>query len=85
MHNPQPNVFDFGDGQNDFSPFLNLTAFIQIAREEDLFVFVRAGPYICAEWDFGGMPRFALKQTIYELNLLIDNAIVFGMLQLVTS
>ena len=56
LHNPQPSVFDFGDGRNDMSPFLNVTAFIEIAREEDLFVILRPGPYICAEWDFGGMP-----------------------------
>ena len=40
------------------SIFLDLLLFIQIAYEEDLFVILRPGPYICSEWDFGGLPRF---------------------------
>ena len=51
------DVFDFGDGDNDFSPFLNVTRFLEMAKEEDLLVIFRPGPYICAEWDFGGLPR----------------------------
>ena len=42
------------------SAFLNLRAFIQMAREEDLFVILRPGPFICAEWEFGGLPSWLL-------------------------
>lgn len=42
------------------SPFLDLVKFMKIAKEEDLLVIFRPGPYICAEWDFGGLPRFVL-------------------------
>ena len=52
------DVFDFGDGDNDFSPFLNVTLFLEMAKEEDLLVIFRPGPFICAEWDFGGLPRY---------------------------
>ena len=52
------NVFDFGNGDNDFSPFLNVTLFLEMAKEEDLLVIFRPGPFICAEWDFGGLPRY---------------------------
>ena len=38
--------------------FLDLAGFLKMAQEEDLFVIFRPGPYICAEWDFGGLPRF---------------------------
>ena len=58
LHEPRQGVYDFGEGQTDLSPFLNITAFIEIAREEDLFVIVRPGPFICAEWEFGGLPRY---------------------------
>ena len=51
-------VFDFGDGDNDFSAFLNVTRFLEMAKEEDLLVIFRPGPYICAEWEFGGLPRY---------------------------
>ena len=57
LHEPEKGVFDFGEGGRDFSAFLDLPGFIQMAREEDLFVIFRPGPYICAEWEFGGMPR----------------------------
>jgi len=50
-------VYDFGDGENDFSTNLALRQFLQIAQEEDLLVIFRPGPYICGEWDFGGLPR----------------------------
>ena len=57
LHEPEEGVFDFGDGDRDFSIFLDLPAFLTMAKEEDLFVIFRPGPYICAEWEFGGMPR----------------------------
>ena len=57
LHEPQKNVFDFGQGNNDMSLFLDLVRYIEIAKEEDLFVVFRPGPYICSEWDFGGLPR----------------------------
>ena len=42
------------------SPFLDVVQFIKIAQEEDLFVILRPGPYICAEWEFGGLPRYLI-------------------------
>ena len=58
LHEPEEGVYDFGDGGRDFSMFLDLAGFLKMAQEEDLFVIFRPGPYICAEWDFGGLPRF---------------------------
>lgn len=57
LHEPRKGEFDFGDGQNDMSMFLDLVSYIKIAQEEDLFVILRPGPYICSEWEFGGLPR----------------------------
>ena len=31
--------------------------FIKVAQSLGLYVIVRPGPYICAEWDLGGLPR----------------------------
>ena len=59
LHEPEKGVFDFGDAGRDFSAFLDLPRFIQMAQEEDLFVIFRPGPYVCGEWEFGGMPRWA--------------------------
>lgn len=57
LHEPRLGEYDFGEGQNDLSAFLNVTAFVEMARQEDLFVILRPGPFICSEWDFGGLPR----------------------------
>nr|CAD7588212.1 unnamed protein product [Timema genevievae] len=61
LHEPEKDKYDFGDGDNDMSMFLDVVKFVQVAQEEDLFVIVRPGPYICAEWDFGGMPSWLLR------------------------
>uniref|UniRef100_A0A0V0GCY9 Beta-galactosidase n=1 Tax=Triatoma dimidiata TaxID=72491 RepID=A0A0V0GCY9_TRIDM len=53
LHEPSPNKFVF-DGE------ANISEFIKIAQEEDLFVIIRPGPYICAERDFGGYPAWLL-------------------------
>ncbi|XP_063230041.1 beta-galactosidase-1-like protein 3 isoform X2 [Bacillus rossius redtenbacheri] len=54
--------YDFGDGDEDFSPFLNVTRYVQIAQEEDLLVVIRSGPFIAAEWDYGGLPAWLLRK-----------------------
>jgi beta-galactosidase len=50
----RPGVYDFS-GNND------LAAFIKTAQAEGLHVILRAGPYSCAEWEFGGFPAWLLK------------------------
>ncbi|KAL7630411.1 UNVERIFIED_CONTAM: hypothetical protein RMT77_019426 [Armadillidium vulgare] len=60
LHNPAKGKFDFGTGDEALSPFLDVRTFVQMAQEEDLFVLLRPGPYICAEWEFGGLPSWLL-------------------------
>jgi len=48
-------VYDFSTGNKD------LAKFIRIAQEEGMWVLLRPGPYVCAEWDFGGIPTYLLK------------------------
>ena len=54
-HEIRPGVFDFHTGNRD------LAAFITEAQQEGLWVILRPGPYVCAEWDFGGMPSYLLR------------------------
>lgn len=54
LHEPQEGVFDF-------SGMLDLEAYIDIAAELGLNVILRPGPYICAEWEFGGLPAWLLN------------------------
>lgn len=57
FHEPAPGVFDF-DGQHDAA------AFIRLAQEEGMHVLLRPGPYVCAEWDFGGLPAWLLDTAV---------------------
>ena len=50
------NLHERKEGQFDFSGGLDLVRFLQIAQDLGLFVILRPGPYICAEWDMGGLP-----------------------------
>src|SRR6202166_5143929 len=50
-----PGIFDFTSSNHD------IAAFIRICQEEKMWVLLRPGPYVCAEWDFGGLPSFLLK------------------------
>ncbi|NYF78060.1 glycoside hydrolase family 35 protein [Granulicella arctica] len=53
-HEPKPGVYDFS-GNNDIAEF------IREAQQEGLYVILRPGPYVCAEWEFGGYPSWLLK------------------------
>lgn len=53
LHEPQPGVYDFS-GQQD------VATFVRTAQEEGLYVLLRPGPYVCSEWDLGGLPAWLL-------------------------
>ncbi len=50
-HELEPGQWNF-DGQRD------ARAFLQLAKEEGLWVIARPGPYICSEWDGGSLPAY---------------------------
>ena len=54
-HESESGVFDFQTGNH------NIAQFIKIVQEEGLFLILRPGPYVCAEWDFGGLPSYLLS------------------------
>ncbi|MFE0458450.1 beta-galactosidase family protein [Kitasatospora sp. NPDC058965] len=54
LHEPRPGEFDF-------TGRLDLVAFVRAAERAGLKVLLRPGPYICAEWEFGGLPAWLLK------------------------
>lgn len=55
VHEPQPDNWDF-TGQND------LREFIKLCQEAGLYVILRPGPYVCAEWEMGGLPWWLLNK-----------------------
>ena len=55
------NLHERREGQFDFSGILDIERFIETAGRLGLFVILRPGPYICAEWDFGGLPSWLMS------------------------
>ncbi len=55
------NLHERREGEFDFSGNLDLAAYIKEAEELGLNVILRPGPYICAEWEFGGLPSWLLS------------------------
>ena len=53
-HEPKP-------GEYRFEGMLDLGAFLKLCGEKGLKVLLRPAPYICSEWDFGGLPAWLLK------------------------
>ncbi|XP_038939293.1 beta-galactosidase-1-like protein isoform X1 [Rattus norvegicus] len=53
-HEPEPGIYNF-NGSRD------LTAFLNEAAKANLLVILRPGPYICAEWEMGGLPSWLLR------------------------
>jgi beta-galactosidase len=50
-----PGTFDFTTGNH------NIAEFVKLCQQESVWVLLRPGPYVCAEWDFGGLPPYLLK------------------------
>ena len=67
LHNPKEGVYDF-EGIAD------IVQFIKLAEQEDLFVILRPGPYICAERD---MVYHFLFQLLNSLNITTIFRVVF--------
>ena len=50
------NMHEKKEGEFDFSGGLDIGLFLKKAGEKGLMAIVRPGPYICSEWEFGGLP-----------------------------
>ncbi|HEY3481784.1 MAG TPA: beta-galactosidase [Streptomyces sp.] len=55
LHQPEPGRFLLDEG-------LDLPRFLELAAAEGLHVLLRPGPYICAEWEGGGLPSWLLAE-----------------------
>ena len=63
IHEQEEGKFDFA-GQND------IAAFCKLAQQHGMYVIVRPGPYVCAEWEMGGLPWWLLKKKNVALRTL---------------
>lgn len=58
------NAHEPHKGQFDFSGRLDIERFIQTAQSLGLYMIVRPSPFICAEWEFGGLPAWLLEENM---------------------
>ncbi len=69
------NEHEKKQGEFDYSYMLDFEKFLDIAQELGLYAIVRPGPYICSEWDFGGLPWWLLKDDELELRCMNEKYI----------
>lgn len=61
------NYHEEAPGKWNFSGEKDLKKFIKTAQEVGLYVIIRPGPYVCAEWEFGGYPWWLQKDKNLEI------------------
>src|SRR5262249_43934902 len=60
-HETSEGAFDFQTDNRD------IEAFVRLCHAESMWVLFRPGPYVCAEWDLGGIPSYLLKHADIRL------------------
>lgn len=68
-HEPEEGVWDFS-GNHD------LATFMEICKKNGMWVIVRPGPYVCAEWEMGGLPWWLLKNRDIKLRTLDEKFMI---------
>jgi len=67
QHEQQEGVYDFSTGER------NVSEFVRLCQKNGMYVIVRPGPYVCAEWEMGGLPWWLLKHDDMKLRSLDPN------------
>jgi len=57
------NIHEPTEGQFNFTGRNNIAHFCALCAERGLHVILRPGPYVCAEWDGGGLPHWLWTKT----------------------
>jgi beta-galactosidase len=66
FHEQQQDIFDF-TGQKD------VVEFVHLIQKNGMYCILRPGPYVCAEWDMGGLPWWLLKKTDLQVRRMSDD------------
>ena len=61
------NIHEQREGQFDFTGNNDVAEFCRLAQKNGMYVIVRPGPYVCAEWEMGGLPWWLLKKKDIKL------------------
>lgn len=55
------NLHEPEEGKFRFEGIADVESFVKVAEKVGLHVILRPSPYICAEWEFGGLPAWLLR------------------------
>jgi beta-galactosidase len=66
------NLHEERRGEWDFAGDKDVAEFVKVCGEEGMKVIVRPGPYVCAEWDLGGLPAWLLAEPGMRLRSSAD-------------
>jgi beta-galactosidase len=69
------NLHEKQEGAYDFTGMLNLRHYLELAHELGLHVLLRPGPFICSEWDNGGLPWWLLRYPDIRLRCMDETYI----------
>lgn len=61
------NFHEIREGVFDFEGIKDVSKFVKLAQDLGLMVIARPTPYICAEWDYGGLPAWLLKDPTLKI------------------
>ena len=56
------NIHEQREGEFNFTENNDVAAFCRLAQKNGMYIIVRPGPYVCAEWEMGGLPWWLLKK-----------------------
>lgn len=66
------NMHEQNKGEFCFEGMLDVERFVRLAQELGLYVILRPSPYICAEWEFGGLPAWLLREDGMRLRAVYE-------------
>ena len=61
------NIHEQEEGQFDFTGQNDIAAFCRLAQKHGMYIMLRPGPYVCSEWEMGGLPWWLLKKKDIKL------------------
>lgn len=64
------NIHEQKEGEFNFTENNDVAEFCRLAQKNGMYVIVRPGPYVCAEWEMGGLPWWLLKKKDIRLREL---------------